>query len=204
MFSKIPSHHYQDLIQLFNSTFSDSYNTQLIKGGDEPIYLPADVSCPYHQIIFAHGYFSSALHEIAHWCQAGEKRRLKEDFGYWYLPDGRNEQQQKRFEQVEIIPQAIEWAFNVAANKKFHVSADNLNGYQGDTDQFKQAVFQQVQRYLIAGFPDRAEQFINVLARYYQVSLPLSLAAFSDSDFIQQKSVDIPQTVVFQHENFHE
>lgn len=173
------SHQYQDLIQLFNQTFTEQYNTRLIKGGDEPLYLPANDTCQYHQIIFAHGYFSSALHEISHWCQAGEARRLKEDFGYWYIPDGRNEQQQKRFEHVEIIPQAIEWAFNVAANKKFHVSADNLNGYQGNTCEFQANVFQQVQRYLQTGFPTRTARFIAVLARFYHVSLPLTPEHFS-------------------------
>jgi len=112
-------HQYPDLIQLFSDTFFEQYNTQLIKGDDEPIYTPADENCSYHQIIFAHGFYASAFHEISHWCQAGKARRLLEDFGYWYMPDGRNEQQQKQFEQVEVIPQAIEWAFNVAARRQF-------------------------------------------------------------------------------------
>ena len=99
---------YQDLIRIFNHTFSSSMNTLLIKGGDEPLYSPANEACEYHQIIFAHGFFSSALHEISHWCLAGTNRRLKEDFGYWYTPDGRDESQQREFEQVEIKPQAIE------------------------------------------------------------------------------------------------
>ena len=117
---------YLDLIQLFDRTFYNDFNTRLIKGGDEPLYLPANAECEYHQIIFARGFYASALHEIAHWCIAGEERRLKEDFGYWYIPDGRNEKQQHKFEQVEVCPQAVEWAFNVAANKTFNVSADNL------------------------------------------------------------------------------
>ncbi len=172
-------HKYQDLIQLFDHAFFERYNTRLIKGGDEPIYLPASDSCLYHQIIFAHGYYASGLHEIAHWCQAGAERRLKEDFGYWYIPDGRNEKQQKRFEQVEIIPQAIEWVFNVAANKKFHVSADNLNGYQGDTSEFRRNVYRQVEYFIEHGFPERVQQFIEVLARFYQVPLPLTIGCFS-------------------------
>ncbi len=56
-------HAYQDLIMLFNDCFAD-YNTRLVKGADESVYLPASELCSYHQIIFAHGYFSSALHEI--------------------------------------------------------------------------------------------------------------------------------------------
>jgi len=163
-------HNIEDLMNLFSDTFYAQYNTKLIKGEDEPIYLPASNQCSYHQIVFAHGYFSSGLHEIAHWCIAGKERRLKEDFGYWYEPDGRNEQQQKVFESVEIKPQAIEWAFCVAANKKFTVSADNLNGYEADTQAFKEDVLKQVTHYIENGFPARAQQFINTLANYYKTS----------------------------------
>jgi len=173
------NHHYQDLIQLFYDSFYQKYNTQLIKGGDEPFYLPANADCSYHQIIFARGYYASAFHEIAHWCQAGKERRLLEDFGYWYIPDGRNEQQQKQFEQVEVIPQAIEWAFNVAAQKQFHVSSDNLEGFQADTKGFKHEVFEQVKIFLQDGFPTRANQFIEVLAEFYSTPMPLTLAQFT-------------------------
>ncbi|WP_459782603.1 elongation factor P hydroxylase, partial [Photobacterium sp. R1] len=93
-------HDYNDLITLFNRTFLTRFNTELVLGGDEPIYLPADTEHPHHRIVFARGYFASALHEIAHWCIAGPERRLKEDYGYWYLPDGRDTEQQAVFEQV--------------------------------------------------------------------------------------------------------
>ena len=36
------THHYEQLIEIFNSCFADEFNTRLIKGDDEPIYLPAD------------------------------------------------------------------------------------------------------------------------------------------------------------------
>ncbi|WP_206484502.1 elongation factor P hydroxylase [Thalassotalea sp. G2M2-11] len=172
------SHNYQDLIGLFEQTFYANYRTKLIKGDDEPIYLPANEQCPYHQIVFAHGYFSSALHEIAHWCIAGAERRLQEDFGYWYIPDGRTAEQQQTFEQVEIKPQAIEWAFCQAAKKKFYVSADNLHGAQADTTSFKHHVYQQVKQYLQTGFPPRAQMFIEALARFYHVELPLTIEQF--------------------------
>lgn len=172
-------HNYQDLIDLFEHVFFAQFNTRLIKGGDEPLYAPADERCAYHQIIFAHGYYASAFHEISHWCHAGEKRRLIEDFGYWYIPDGRNEKQQKKFEQVEVIPQAIEWAFNVAAQKKYHTSADNLNGYQGDTDGFKKKVYQQVLVFLEQGFPPRAQQFIEALMTFYNTDCPLDAERFA-------------------------
>lgn len=171
-------HQYPDLIQLFSDTFFEQYNTRLIKGDDEPIYTPADENCSYHQIIFAHGFYASAFHEISHWCQAGEARRLLEDFGYWYMPDGRNEQQQKEFEQVEVIPQAIEWAFNVAARRQFHVSSDNLNGFQADSESFKHKVLEQVEVFLKQGFPTRANQFIETLAQFYNTALPLTIDSF--------------------------
>jgi elongation factor P hydroxylase len=165
----MPCHHrYQDLIELFNQTFAQSENTVLVKGEDEPIYIPAKTAQDKHQIVFAHGYFSSALHEIAHWCIAGKKRRLLEDYGYWYCPDGRNQTQQTEFEKVEIKPQAIEWALSCAANKKFRVSTDNLNGAPVDTLSFQEAVKIQANNYLVTGFPKRALLFMKVLQNFYQ------------------------------------
>lgn len=49
-------HHYQQLIDLFDSCFAEEFNTRLVKGDDEPIYLPADDDTPYHRIVFAHGF----------------------------------------------------------------------------------------------------------------------------------------------------
>jgi elongation factor P hydroxylase len=172
-------HRYQDLINIFKRTFYQDYNTLLVAGCDEPLYSPASELCNYHQIIFAHGYYASALHEIAHWCVAGEQRRLLEDFGYWYEPDGRDEQQQKAFEQVEIKPQAIEWGFCIAAQMFFNVSADNLNGIESDATAFKKSVRGQVRHYLESGFPARAQKFINALADFYQTSIPLTIDQFT-------------------------
>jgi elongation factor P hydroxylase len=168
-------HHNRDLIQLFDAAFYALYNTRLVKGDDEPIYLPSNELCDFNQIVFAHGYFASALHEISHWCLAGASRRLVEDYGYWYIPDGRDHQQQTNFESVEIKPQAIEWAFCVATGKDFDVSTDNLLGV-GETDRaaFKAKVYQQVLFYLEQGFPKDVETFIDVLAKYYQTPWPLA------------------------------
>lgn len=173
------SHQYQDLILLFEHTFFQTFNTKLVKGDDEPLYLPASNACAHHRIIFAHGYFASALHEISHWCIAGPERRLKEDFGYWYLPDGRNEQQQAKFEHVEIKPQAVEWALSVACQKPFNVSVDNLQGTaEPDRAAFQAKVLQQVAHYLTTGFPQQAQTFIETLATHYGTPLPLTLAMF--------------------------
>ena len=159
---------YSDLINIFDQTFISSTNTRLVKGADEPIYMPADEHKPYHRIVFAHGYYSSALHEIAHWCVAGVQRRQLQDYGYWYCPDGRNQAQQQEFEQVEIKPQAIEWAFCLASGHKFRVSTDNLNGYQADTAAFTIRVKSQLNEYQKNGFPDRAQQFIRALDNFYK------------------------------------
>ena len=35
------THNYEQLIEIFDSCFADDFNTRLIKGDDEPIYLPA-------------------------------------------------------------------------------------------------------------------------------------------------------------------
>ena len=154
------------LIELFNATFS-THNTRLVRGDQEPIYLPEDQVTPYHQVVFAHGYFSSALHEVAHWCIAGEARRKQVDYGYWYEPDGRNTAQQHEFERVEVKPQALEWAFSLASNHHFRVSTDNLNGATPDTAAFTEKVKQQLVEYLTRGFPKRAQQFIEVLGKRF-------------------------------------
>jgi elongation factor P hydroxylase len=176
------SHHFQDLIHVFDTTFFSRYNTRLVKGNDEPIYIPANEVCEFNQIVFAHGYYASALHEISHWCLAGPARRLLEDFGYWYVPDGRDQLQQAAFEKVEIKPQAIEWALCVATGKDFDVSTDNLSG-AGQTDRFafKDKVFQQVCFYLKVGFPRDAQILIKTFAEYYQIPWPLEAKHFSYS-----------------------
>jgi elongation factor P hydroxylase len=161
-------HNSQDLIVLFEATFTETENTVLVRGDHEPIYTPAESAQQRHQIVFAHGYFASALHEISHWCIAGKQRRLLEDYGYWYSPDGRDVTQQAEFEKVEVKPQAIEWAFSCASGKPFTVSTDNLNGADADTQGFQEAVKHQVMFYLEHDFPARAAAFISVLQAFYQ------------------------------------
>ena len=168
-------HQYQDLIKIFDQTFFSSFNTRLIKGDDEPIYLPESTDCPYNQVVFAHGYFASGLHEISHWCIAGESRRKQVDFGYWYEPDGRNAQQQAEFERVEVKPQAIEWLFSLACNHVFNFSADNLNATESCTEEFKNKVRQQAEDYLENGLPPRAQLFFNLLNSQFREGKKVSL-----------------------------
>ncbi|MEH6472379.1 MAG: elongation factor P hydroxylase [Halopseudomonas sp.] len=159
----------QQLIGLFNELFLNTYNTELVLGGDEPIYLPATADYPHHRVIFAHGYFSSALHEISHWCIAGSERRLLEDFGYWYRPDGRTAVQQAEFELVEVKPQALEWLFNRACGVSFRISCDNLSGETTDTTRFKDRVYQQVLDYLEQGLAARPRMLVERLGQFYQL-----------------------------------
>lgn len=160
-------HNPDDLIRLFNHCFFEKYQTQLAYGQEEPLYLPADKHQQYNTIFFAHGFYSSALHECAHWMLAGAARRKLIDYGYWYEPDGRTAEQQKIFQQVEIKPQALEWIFAEATGYRFQLSFDNLNGAIDDYAQFQHGVMQQKQQYQKTGLPFRAKIFYEALKKYY-------------------------------------
>ena len=163
----VAMHRAQDLVNIFNSLFQTSHATELVAGGEEPVYLPAAGMGDLHRSVFTQDYYASALHEISHWCIAGENRRRQVDYAYWYEPDGRSTEQQQAFEVVEIKPQALEWIFSAAAGVKFRVSVDNLNGTEVDTVYFFDAVKVQVGRYLAQGLPARAEQFRQALLSFY-------------------------------------
>jgi elongation factor P hydroxylase len=173
------THKYQDLIILFNQCFFERYNTLLVKGTDEPLYLPADGTRKHNELFFAHGFFASALHECSHWLIAGEKRRTQVDFGYWYEPDGRTAPQQALFQSVEVKPQAMEWILSMAAGFRFRVSLDNLNGSLADTENFKQAVYQQVKTYCEKGLSERAETFRKSLCKFYHSPTTLKFEDFN-------------------------
>lgn len=171
-------HEYQDLINIYHNCFFEKYNTLLIKGENEPIYLPASGNRIHNELHFAHGFFASALHESSHWLIAGEKRRQLEDFGYWYAPDGRSVEQQELFQSVEIKPQAIEWILSKAAGFRFRVSIDNLNGRESDTEKFKKAVYEQVRVYCENGLSTRAECLRSALCRFFKTSSLLRIEDF--------------------------
>lgn len=159
--------HVDHLIHLFNELFQASENTVLVRGDDEPIYLPADSQHAHARIVFAHGYFASALHEIAHWCIAGPERRKLVDFGYWYAPDGRDAEQQQVFEGLEIKPQAIEWMLAKAAGFRYRVSCDNLLSGPFDLQAFKRNIHREVMRRFDEGLPDRTQRLIDTLLAHY-------------------------------------
>lgn len=164
-----------DLSRLFEHTFTTE-NTVLVHTdawpltpgfATEPVYLPADGQCPFHRIVYAHGFFASALHEVAHWCVAGRERRQQVDYGYWYEPDDRDDTRQEAFERVEAKPQSIEMAFSRAAGFPFRVSLDNLSGIEVDREAFERKVQTQFEHFQRVGFPQRAQRFIAALEQFY-------------------------------------
>lgn len=103
---------------------------------DEPFYQAprADTKEDTKAIIyFRANYPRSLLHELAHYCLAGDKRRQEDDFGYWYFPCGRTAEQQLQFEQVEGYPQGLEKAMCAALGIKFSPSLDDFSGRSPST-----------------------------------------------------------------------
>ncbi len=172
-----------ELAAVFNQCFERSHRTRLEPGAHEPLYLPASDPEDVHRIYSTHDYFASALHEVSHWCIAGQARRQQLDYGYWYEPDGRSAQQQLAFEQVEFKPQALEWIFSRCCNSDFRLSVDNLMSPDaGASVSFKEAVVGQAQRYLRQGLPARAERFALSLGRFFRHQ-DWSLSELSEEDF---------------------
>ncbi len=142
------------------------YRTRIIGGFAEPFYK-APTTEAFAEIRFTHDYVRSALHELGHWCVAGEQRRTQDDYGYWYAPDGRSSAQQQLFFQVEIEPQAIERHSCTALGIPFAVSVDNLgNPAIEGAAEFSTAVDNCYARYTGNGLPGRASEIYHCLASW--------------------------------------
>jgi elongation factor P hydroxylase len=166
-----------EFINLINQQYLKNYQTELIGGFAEPFYLP-ETGGQKAQIQFTLDYFRSALHELAHWCVAGYARRQLPDYGYWYAPDGRSQQQQAVFFQCEVVPQAFEWALSLVCEIKFAVSVDNLNTETSGADRFAQAVHEKLEDYLANGFPLRLETLLRLIYQTQCVEHPQGLYGF--------------------------
>ena len=156
------------LVEIFNQLFRDSENTVLVDGqkiGElEPLYVPATETEPA-KIIFAHGFVTSACHEIAHWCYAGKARRKLVDYGYWYAGDDRNQEQQDTFEKVEVIPQAYELILSKACGIPFKVSLDNFNpDVQLDRDAFTKKVEAMAEKKEREGMSERLRVLVKAVS----------------------------------------
>ena len=152
----------QQLVDTFNLTFEHSERTILRGGAEEPYYEPGEP----HRIVFRENFVRSALHEVAHWCSAGERRRRLPDYGYWYSPDGRNRMQQAAFFSVEARPQAIEAMFCAACNIRFFPSVDNISASisSDEISAFSARVDAWMMRFEVTGLPIRAARFISALS----------------------------------------
>lgn len=151
------------VIEVFNDLFRERYQTVLMHANSDPVYLPRGEGRRYNELKFAYGFVSSALHEISHWCIAGAARRELEDFGYWYKPTGRSEQEQKDFESHEVGPQALEWIFSSACGVSFHPSLDNHEDRSPDFARFESKLLGRISYILRMGLPFRASMFAHAL-----------------------------------------
>jgi hypothetical protein len=159
-----------EITELFSVAFEKSFNTKLIGGADEPYYRPMSDDQDVCFLYFREDFISSALHEISHWCIAGEERRGLEDFGYWYNPAGRSITKQAEFERVEVKPQALEWMFSVGCNHSFSFSADNfsIDCNASSNTEFAKAVLAQIQVWCSSGeMPLRGLHFLNILSKRF-------------------------------------
>lgn len=155
--------------QVFNATFA-AYSTVLLGGRDEPLYEPSPGPGQPARLYYREDYFASALHEAAHWCIAGQTRREQVDFGYWYEPEGRDDNAQRAFEAVESGPQALEWFFAQASGRRFRLSEDNLSGTARRVpwpSEFALAVLERATHWQQTGLPARAAQFFDALAEAF-------------------------------------
>ncbi len=150
---------------VFADCFYRDYRTRLRGGASEPLYEPPGAGDAV--IHYREDFAASALHEVAHWCIAGEERRRLEDYGYWYAADGRDAELQRAFETVEVRPQAVEWHLALAAGVPFRVSVDNLDAPASAGHGFARAVLGQARRFCGAALPARAEAFRTALARRF-------------------------------------
>jgi len=156
-------------IKHLNNTVLIKHGTRLIGGFPEP-YYKAPGTTSLAEIQFTRDHERSALHELGHWCIAGKQRRLKNDYDYWYVPDGRSDEQQRLFFDVEVKPQALEKHFSTALALPFDVSIDNLGNHpQTGVDEFRDRVNEQYSCYQIEGFPSRTTEIHNCLQQWHSI-----------------------------------
>jgi elongation factor P hydroxylase len=155
--------------KVFLTCFAVNFKTRLVGGAKEPFYRPAAPGT-HAEIHYRSDYSRSALHEVAHWCIAGPRRRRLEDYGYWYSADNRNLTQQQAFFCVEAKPQALESFFCAAAGVAFNLSIDNLSLEltQDTLDQFQASVSREQSWLFDKGLPLRATCFAQALRQARQ------------------------------------
>ena len=149
------------IAQTFNDAFLSSHHTLMRGGAAEPLYEPAVGSRPA-QIVFTYDYPASALHEAAHWCLAGAERRLRRDYGYWYVPGPRDPLQRAAFFRAEADVQALEAVFARTCGVRFVVSADDFDASPAELEQFENVVTKRL-AFRLTTLPLRAHWFREAL-----------------------------------------
>lgn len=112
------------LIKLLAEVLPD---LQIQGGADEPFYEAAKDG-KKAILYFRDNYVRSLAHELSHFLLAGNRRRQLDDFGYWYFPCGRTEEEQIQFEKVEARPQGLEKVICEVIGVKFSPSLDDFSG----------------------------------------------------------------------------
>lgn len=112
------------ILHAFQCTFPE---LDIQGGAAEPFYQ-APKADRTATLFFREDYVRSLLHEMAHYCLAGDHRRELDDFGFWYHPCGRSAAQQKQFEAAEARPQALERIFCETLGVPFQPSLDDFSG----------------------------------------------------------------------------
>lgn len=171
----IPEVTAEQIEDCFHAVFYTAYKTRLAGGASEPEYRApcqhteqSDSSLGDAVIVYRQDYSASVLHEVAHWCIAGQQRRQQNDYGYWYSPDGRDETAQRLFEKVEAKPQALEYLFSACCGLPFRLSVDNLALPEWDQSDFAVSVWQQFRSLPDAEGGARWMLFADALARQFQ------------------------------------
>jgi elongation factor P hydroxylase len=150
-----------DWLAQLNNEVLLAHNARLVGGFSEPFYKTAAGSS-LAEVQFTRDYERSALHELAHWCIAGEARRRIDDYGYWYEPDGRTDRQQARFFEVEVKPQALDLPFEASVDNLGNTAVDGI-------DEFKARVDRQCALYAATGLPERAYVIYDCLHQWKQL-----------------------------------
>ncbi|MBM4205579.1 MAG: elongation factor P hydroxylase [Gammaproteobacteria bacterium] len=152
-----------EIASCFNATFARSHHTVLVGGVLAPYYLPA--AAPHRSIIrYRENFAASALHEAAHWCMAGQHRLRQRDFGYWYIPSPRSEEESAAFLAAECPVQALEQIFAEAAGLPFRVSLDDLGlELSSRRQEFAAEVQARARTWRDHGLPRRAQGFVHSL-----------------------------------------
>lgn len=163
-----------EIITLFNDLYGARENTWLTRAEDDPCYLPGRGGQPRNLICFAHGFYTSALHEIAHWLLAGPDRRRLVDYGYWYQPGERSDAVRSRFFAVEKNNQSLEWFLTVAAGIRFFVSVDEPAMPAGRLQEFRRAVAERARQRVMEGLPAAAAPLLQALTGRYGTTAALS------------------------------